>query len=117
MENHEDTVVNPIYEFTDSDIWDYISQNNLKINPLYGKGRMRVGCVGCPMKGYNEKIRDFAEYPTYKMAYINAFQKVVDYRKAKGLPLDDMWKDGQAVFDWWIEENKHNCKGQIELNL
>lgn len=117
MENHEDTVVNPIYEFTDSDIWDYISQNSLKINPLYKKGRMRVGCVGCPMKGYKEKIRDFNEYPTYKKAYINAFDKVVSYRKAKGLPLNDIWKDGQSVFEWWIEENKHNCKGQIELKF
>ncbi len=115
MKNHGDTVVNPIYDFTDSDIWDYIRLNNLVINPLYETGRLRVGCIGCPMGSYKQKKRDFAEYPTYKNAYINAFQKVVDYRKEKGLPLNDIWKDGKSVFDWWIEEGRYNCKGQMSI--
>lgn len=47
----KDTICNPIYHFTDSDIWDYVRQYNVKMNPLYAKGYKRVGCIGCPLGG------------------------------------------------------------------
>lgn len=115
MEEHNDTVVNPIYEWTDRDIWDYINKYNLDINPLYRKGRNRAGCIGCPMAGYYQRMKDFEEYPTYKAAYINAFQKMLEHRKADGMKIRKDWTDGQAVFDWWIEKNKHEVKGQYNL--
>ena len=116
MKNHEDTIVNPIYEWEDSDIWDYIRQNDLKINPLYERGYKRVGCVGCPMATYRQKQKGFADYPTYKQAYINAFQKMLDKRASEGKDLTEKWSDGKAVFDWWIEEYKHQVKGQMSLD-
>lgn len=116
MKAHDDVVVNPIYEWTDEDIWDFIRQENIKTNPLYEKGYHRVGCVGCPMATYKQKLKEFSDYPQYKKAYINAFDKMLKVRKAEG--KDDAtgkWKDAESVFDWWIEENKHNVKGQLSL--
>lgn len=40
--------------------------------------------------------------PTYKRAYIRAFDKMLDVRKAKGLPTD--WKTGEEVFEWWVSK-------------
>jgi hypothetical protein len=45
--------------------------------------------------------------------YINAFNKAMEHGKAKG--MKEIWKSGQDMFDWWVEENKHNVKGQINL--
>lgn len=115
MEDHNDTVVNPIYEWTDSDVWEYIRQEGIKTNPLYQTGRTRVGCLGCPMANYRQRARDFAEYPTYKQAYINTFQKMLERRIADGMQNNPEWTDGEAIFNWWIEVYKHEVKGQLSL--
>lgn len=107
------TVVNPIYEWLDSDIWDYIKQENLEVNPLYQKGYTRVGCIGCPLAPYHQRKKEFNDYPMYKTMYINAFEKMIEQRKRNGKEV--VWRNGKEVFDWWIEEGKHNCKGQLEL--
>lgn len=110
MKDHDDTIVNPIYEWTDNDIWDYIRQNDVKVNPLYERGYKRVGCVGCPMTSYNLKQKQFADYPTYKKAYIHAFDEMLKTYDGK-----ETWENGEDVFNWWIEEYKHNVKGQMSL--
>lgn len=53
----KDTLCNPIYKFTERDVWDYIKANNIKTNPLYNKGYKRVGCIGCPLGGQNTKTK------------------------------------------------------------
>ena len=92
----------------DSDVWDFIHDRKMKYNPLYDKGYSRVGCVGCPLS--SEKLKEFADYPKYKENYIKAFQRMVDGRNAKGKHLDSkyskMWKDGESVFAWWIEDKQ-----------
>lgn len=35
-------VCNPIIDWTDDDIWDYINSKNIKLNPLYDRGLHRV---------------------------------------------------------------------------
>lgn len=114
MRENKDIIVNPIYEWTDSDIWEYIRKNNVKYNPLYDRGYKRVGCIGCPLANYKEMMKEFAEYPKIKNAYIRAFQRMIDQyddeRKAK---MD--WESGQDVFDWWTEKWKNEVKGQMSL--
>lgn len=92
--------VNPIIDWTDDDVWDYISAESIEVNPKYRDGYKRVGCVGCPLSSKCNRMREFEEYPTYKRAYIRAFDKMLDMRKAKG--LDTEWKTGSEVFEWWV---------------
>lgn len=113
MKERGSTVVNPIYEWTDQDVWDYIRRENLKINPLYAQGKLRIGCILCPMASWSTKQKEMAEYPKYKQAYINAFDEMLKRREAHG--LENKWKNGQEVFEWWIEQGKHECKGQYNL--
>ena len=115
MREHGDCVVNPIYDWSDLDIWDYIRQEHIDTNPLYKRGYTRVGCVGCPMATYKQVIKEFNDYPTFKNAYINAFERMLEVRRSVGKVDNDRWKDGQAVFDWWIEKYKHSVKGQLSL--
>lgn len=94
--------VNPIIDWTDDDVWDYIRSERIDINPKYSDGYKRVGCVGCPLSSKCNRMREFEEYPTYKRAYIRAFDKMLDVRKAKGLQTE--WKNGEEVFEWWISK-------------
>lgn len=102
---NKDTMCNPIYKFTEVDIWEYIKTYDLQINPLYARGYKRVGCIGCPLGGEKSMKREFAEYPKYKENYIKAFDRMLKRRKEKGLKNIDYWTDGESVMRWWIGEN------------
>jgi len=97
---------NPIIDWTNSDIWRYVRNDNLKMNPLYRCGFHRVGCIGCPNAG-EHVLYQFARYPKYKAAYIRAFDKMliakVESRKRRGKPqeLSAIWKSGEMLFNWW----------------
>lgn len=92
--------VNPIIDWTDDDVWDYIRSEQIDINPKYSDGYKRVGCIGCPLSSKCNRMQEFEEYPTYKRAYIRAFDKMLDVRNAKGLQTE--WKNGEEVFEWWV---------------
>jgi len=100
-------VTNPLIDWTDRQIWEYIRHNDLKVNPLYKCGFQRVGCIGCPYA--SKRGRDFTLYPKYKAAYIRAFDRMLIVDRAKrverGLsPEPYGWrKDGESVFRWWTD--------------
>ena len=76
-------VCNPIIEWTDADVWDYIESERLTLNPLYQCGFSRVGCIGCPMAG-KQRYREFAMFPAYERAYRRAFEAMMIARKRMG---------------------------------
>lgn len=45
------TMVNPIVDWTDKEIWDFLRHYGCRSNPLYQCGQKRIGCIGCPMQG------------------------------------------------------------------
>lgn len=110
--NHKDLICNPIFAWTDADVWDYIRENNIDYNPLYDRGYFRVGCIGCPMGRYSQRMKEFADYPKYKEAYIRAFDRMIKNRKKKGKVTK--WETGQEVFDWWMESP--DIPGQISFD-
>ena len=116
MKAKGETTVNPIYNWLNVDIWDYIRQNDIKVNPLYQCGYDRVGCIGCPLANYHKRIKEFSDYPKYKQLYINAFDVMLKVRRERKLTNKMSWENGQDVFDWWIEEYKHNVKGQMSID-
>lgn len=93
-------VCNPIYKFTDSDVWEYIKAEELKVNPLYSKGYKRVGCVGCPMAARN-RTKEFANYPAYKLNFI----RLCDYILSHDNNIKYDFRNGEDYFRWWLEED------------
>ena len=116
MRERGSTTVNPIYHWSDTDVWDYITKEHIETNPLYRCGYDRVGCIGCPLASYHGRIKEFSDYPVYADNYKKAFDKMLKFRKERGLDNKQGWKNGQDVFDWWIEEYKYNVKGQITID-
>ena len=72
------TMVNPIVDWTDKDVWGFLNENNIPHCCLYDEGYTRLGCIGCPLSGTKQMLRDFERYPKYKEAYIMAFQRMID---------------------------------------
>ena len=97
-------VVNPIVDWKDEEVWQFLGDAKKPVNPLYAEGWCRVGCVGCPMAGKKGREAEFARWPKYKNLYIKAFDNMLKERKNKGI-LDGSWKngDGRDVFNWWME--------------
>lgn len=97
------TMVNPIVDWLEEEVWEFLNYYNCKSNPLYECGFKRIGCIGCPMAGRNARLREFERYPAYKKMYIKSFDKMLDARKKTGLETRLNWESGQEVFDWWIK--------------
>ena len=56
--------------------------------------------------------REFMRWPAYEKMYIPAFERMLDVRRAKGLPCD--WQTGMDVFRWWMEDD--NVNGQLSMD-
>lgn len=93
---------NPIIDWTDADVWDYIRSERIPVNPLYQCGYNRVGCIGCPMAGLRTRRKEFADYPKYRDAYIRAFDQMLRVWAAKG--KETPWRTGVDVYHWWMED-------------
>lgn len=105
-------VVNPIIDWSDDDVWEYIESEKLPYNPLYCEGWKRVGCIGCPLAGGKMMQKEFARWPKYQEMYIAAFDRMLQARKDKEKETV-IWKTGVDVFHWWIGDGV--VSGQIGM--
>ena len=98
-------VVNPIIDWTTEDVLDFCKAEKVNLCQLYADGWHRVGCVWCPMAG-KKRYMEFARYPTYKKAYIAAFDRMIEERKRRGMMkgFTRIGYTGVDVFHWWMED-------------
>ena len=100
------TLINPIIDWEDTDVWDFLHHYGCRSNPLYECGFKRIGCIGCPLGGYAAQKRELALYPAYKQMYIHAFDRMLAERERRGLPiLEKLGTSGEEVFAWWTGED------------
>lgn len=106
--------VNPIVDWTDSDVWALLEEQKTECNPLYCE-HSRVGCVGCPMAAKQKREIEFLRWPAYKKNYILAFDRMLEERRVRG-KIDGSWRAGTTgpdIFNWWMEYDV--LPGQIDL--
>ena len=94
------TTLNPIINWSDEDVWEFIHKYDVPYCKLYDEGFHRLGCIGCPMS--TAAAAELVKYPTYKRAYIRAFDKMVEERKKRGLPIawggeTKLWSGGFRI--------------------
>lgn len=109
------TLVNPIIEWTNEDVWRFIRQNHLRYCCLYDEGWKRLGCIGCPMAGPKQRIKHFERWPAYKRLYIKAFDRMIEQRVADGKP-SLYYATGDECFEWWIAEPSRKKQSDIDAN-
>lgn len=103
--------VNPIIDWTDDDVWSFLTDSCSPINPLYAEGWCRVGCIGCPMAGQKGRELQFARWPKYKDLYLLAFRDLLAERARQGKYIS--WETPMDVFRWWMEHDV--LPGQVDL--
>lgn len=91
------TVVNPIIDWLDSEVWEFIHEYNIPYCKLYDEGYHRLGCIGCPMNTH--QAEELERYPKYKQAYIRAFDRMIEAFTDKSRCK---WETGKDVYEWWI---------------
>ena len=94
-------VVNPIIGWGNKEVWDYAETEKICMNPLYGCGHTRVGCIGCPLASKRARIEEFIIWPKYKQSYIRAFDRMLEVRRMAG--KSGSWQTGIDVFHAWME--------------
>ncbi len=102
----------PIFYWEDIDIWEYIRYFQLPYCSLYDEGFTRIGCVGCPQAGINQRRKEAERWPEFKAYYIKTFDKMIEVKKAKGLHRPG-WETGEDVWDWWLTPKKTKTKKKI----
>lgn len=95
---------NPIIDWTEYDVWEFIDENKFPYCELYDQGFTRLGCVGCPMAGTKTQLKEFALYPTIMKRYLKAFDEMLNVLWKKGKKTS--WNNTGDVMDWWLKSQK-----------
>ena len=98
------TMVNPIVDWEEEDVWEFLNGNGIEHCCLYDQGYKRLGCIGCPMNTA-AAAADLAKYTVYRSNYIKAFDRMIANNKADGIKMQEKWKDGESVLKWWLKES------------
>ena len=94
--------VNPLAYWSDEYLWDYIDGECVEVNPLYARGRSRVGCLLCPMASVECRNRQLADYPRYEKLFVKLADDIIQIRNEQGLPNKYKFKTGAEYFDMWL---------------
>lgn len=98
------TMINPILDWSEAEVWEFLSHYGCKSNPLY-ECKHRIGCIGCPMQGKKGMKKDFRAYPKYYYAYIRAFDRMIKAINETG-KITTAWQTGEEVMRWWVADEK-----------
>jgi phosphoadenosine phosphosulfate reductase len=95
-------MLNPILDWTEKEVWDYIHEHELPYCKLYDEGFIRIGCVCCPLKGSRLMKEDAERWPKIAAAYKRACDRAYEARVKAGKEMT--WESGQDMYDWWMNE-------------
>lgn len=82
-----------ILEWTEHDVWRFIDERRLPVNPAYVR-LGRVGCMVCPFASRKQVEEYMREYPLYRKRIMLALERFLE--KKRILPSPEMY------FDWWL---------------
>lgn len=98
------TTVNPIIDWTESEVWEFIKEYKVPYCCLYDEGFKRLGCIGCPMGSRQQREAEFERYPKYKALYMKAFEKMVENRGGGTEQRTDIPQTAEEYMDGHITE-------------
>lgn len=101
----------PIIDWLEWEVWQYIEDNGLLVNPCYDFGQ-RVGCMVCPCAPTKSLIANFNEFPNLKRKMLEAIHKI---RVSGYYATDYKEKTDEQILEWWM--SKKNIKEYFQPRL
>lgn len=100
-------MINPILDWSFSDIWKFIKEKKLHYCELYDQGYSRIGCVFCPMTSVKHKILDRKKYPKIEQKIKKSIQVLIDTHENYFDEIILLKNESKvdAIFDWWISND------------
>lgn len=94
LKGQDRLMVRPVYMFTEDEIWQYIYDRGLPVNPLYAICG-RVGCMFCPFSNRTQLDYYEATYPKFKESVIRAIGKNMEKLS------DNVFESAEQKYRWW----------------
>ncbi len=110
------TLVNPIIDWTDEDVWEFIRLCNVPYCELYDCGFKRLGCVACPLGGSASMQKELEFFPQFRKFYIHTFDEMLDARRKAEKSINRHWTDGESVLRWWIGKGGES-KDELQIGI
>lgn len=89
-------LLNPILDWTDADVWDYIRDRGLPTCDLYREGWKRLGCVLCPMVRQVDK--QAARWPGIARVWRRISEAIYAVKPGP-------WPSAEAMWAWWLDRD------------
>lgn len=103
VKGNDKIILSPIYNWTNSNVWNYIRGNNIPYCELYDMGFHRLGCLFCPMASKKEKIKELELFSRLaEKVYIRAIQDLMIQGKYQE------FNSAEEVFFWWISNSSRD---------
>lgn len=97
-------VISPLFQWTNSDVWNFIRGNGIEYCKLYDEGFHRIGCVFCPMASPKIHQLERQRYPGVERAFKRSIQRILDINH------NHFWTNycatANEVFDWYISNKR-----------
>jgi len=106
--------INPIFNWSTAEVWEYIHQRKMPYCSLYDKGFDRLGCILCPMTTHEKTLDEWELQPKMAQAWFRAgrkyWEKMYPRWKAKGSRFFEMFPTPNDYIWWWL------TRGQVSIN-
>lgn len=108
--------LNPIVDWSDEDVWEFIRENELAYPSVYDTGSKRVGCILCPLACRKKRLSDYEKYPQHVLAIEKAVSKYLETHSDSG--LFNWGADAHEIVYHWvadspIESAKGSCMQSV----
>lgn len=113
-------LLNPILEWSDNDVWDFIHSQKLKYPSVYDSGSRRVGCIMCPLACRASRVKHYEEYPQHVRAIERAVDRLLEgkRREEKETSLLKWGRNGHEIVYHWVHDSPiESAKGACMQHL
>lgn len=107
--------LNPIIDWSDKEVWQYIHTFNVPVCSLYSEGWKRLGCVLCPMGSAEQGKKQILRWPKIAENWHRAFLRC--YEDKKDRESFQRWHSGEELWHWWLtrkgQGKENDCQGRF----
>lgn len=110
IKGQDKIMIYPLADWTSTDIWVYIAENKLPVNPCY-KLSGRVGCMFCPYSSEEQITHYENTHPLFHQLLLANLQKFLDKRGGdkklrSTLEYYEWWKSGKTLDEFLSKRNQ-----------